>query len=271
MSLARHKMAWLTAITVLLGLAASLFIFFIRPFLVAQCDRDWQRDRLEGQRRYVDSQYKLAEIAYKKALNDLAAGGRQSEDLAATLNESARIELLLNNYDQSEKEFSRAALIYKRLLGVNAPSEKNIRQLLEEGLIRSISGLAQVHRAQGQKGLAKFEYEQLFPLYAQWWQSQDFGEVEADLFHRGKHKPKMQAPVTKADLVICAQMAGDLTDLASIYVNDGRFNLARKVSYTLADLCSKAPISNTLKAKADVVYHRAFNVRESESGIVNQM
>jgi hypothetical protein len=105
----------------------------------------------------------------------------------------------------------------------------------------------------------------------QWWQSQDFAEVEADLFHRGKHKPKDQPPVTKADLVICAQMAGDLTDLASIYVNDANFNLARKVSFCLADLCSKAPISNTLKAKADVVYHRAFNLSESEPGIVNRM
>jgi tetratricopeptide (TPR) repeat protein len=270
-TLERQKLVWLIVLTAVLGSAVFLFIVFVEPFLDAQRDRDWQRNRLEGQRRYVDGQYGPAKIAYDSALEDLGSGGKNSEKLALTLTESGRIELLLNNYDQSEKDFSQAESIYKQLLAGRISEGKETRALLKEGLIRSISGLAQVHRARGQKDLAKEEYDRLLPMYVQWWQSQGVGEVEADFLHSpGKHKLKQPQTVTKADPVLCAQMAADLTDLASVYLNDSNFNAAKKVSYYLADLCTKAPINPNQKAKADLVYHRAFNLSDSEPGIADQ-
>src|SRR5271170_6261085 len=104
MTLERHKLIWLIVVTSLLGSAVFLFVAFVEPFLDAQRDRDWQKDRLEGQRRYVDGQYGPAKTAYDSALRDLASGNKNSQKLAITLTESGRIEFLLNNYDQSEKD-----------------------------------------------------------------------------------------------------------------------------------------------------------------------
>jgi tetratricopeptide (TPR) repeat protein len=271
MSLAQTTRIWLLAITLILGCAACFYLLFVQPFLQAQHFRDWERDRLEGQRLYVDSQYKLAQTAYKKALDDLSGENKHADELADTLNEYGRIEYLLNNLDQSEKEYVQAQSVYEKQLELGTTPDKNMRQLREEGLMRSLSGIARIYRARGQKDLAKNEYEILFPKYIHWWSSQVFSEVQPDVLHRSKHKKVQPQSVTKADPVICALMAQDLTDLASLYVNDADLDKAKKVTLCLSDLCSKAPIDNNLKAKADLVYHRAFELGEREPGIVNQM
>jgi tetratricopeptide (TPR) repeat protein len=258
------KLIWLFAGLILVGTGILTFVYFIEPLRSAQRDRNWRTDRLDGQRHWVDGDYKAAEGCYTRALADLddnnpwpapAPGNEKAEKLAVTLNEWARIEYLLNNYAPSEDGFSKAKSIFTKLLygGSDRPLDpitlQTAPQNLREGALKSMSGIARTESAMGKKAEAKKVYESLLPIYLGWWQSRK---------------------AARSNLVMCSQAVGDLSDLAAIYMSEGNTDRAQEVCRKFAEICSTTPIASDQKAKANEVYHHVFGLNESDPGITDE-
>jgi tetratricopeptide (TPR) repeat protein len=261
----QRKLIWSLAGLFLLGTGILAFIYFVEPLRNAQRDRSWRTDRLEGQQHWVDGDYKAAEQSYNRALTDLdynnpwagasKPGNEKAERLAATLNEWARVEFLLNNYPQSEDGFTKAKSIFTKLLYGN--SEKPVDPItlqtapqgLREGVLKSMSGIARTESALGKKAEAKKEYETLLPIYLGWWQSRK---------------------AARSNLVMCSQVVGDLSDLSAIYMSEGDTERAKEVCHKFAEICSTTPIASDQKAKANAVYRHVFALSESDPGIADE-
>jgi tetratricopeptide (TPR) repeat protein len=263
---ARNVSVWVLVI----GILISLIVYFSlvgHMYLTTQKERDWQRDRLEGQRCYVSGNYQQAEKAYDAALQELSGYAASSEDLAATLNESGRIEALLDKKVVSEERYSKARSIYQQLLASSNEQTSSMKPRTASvlsGLLRSISGLANLSDASGQRAKAIEEYKQLLPLYVRWWQSQGLEVYEPDPQHKKSNSGKREsAVVSGAETSLCIQLVNDLSKYASICLEDGNVATAREVASLLADVCQKAPIDSAQKKKADLVYHLAFNLDKS--------
>jgi tetratricopeptide (TPR) repeat protein len=265
LAVSQPKLVWCLAGLLLVGTAILTFVYFIEPLRSAQRDRNWRTDRLEGQRHWVDGDYKAAEECYDRALADLdynnpwAAssnpGNEKSEKLAVTLNEWARVEFLLSNFVPSEGGFSRARAIFTKLL--YGDSDKPLDPItiqtapldLREGVLKSMSGIARTESAMGKKEEAKKVYEQLLPVYLGWWQSRK---------------------AARSNLIMCSQVVSDLSDLSAIYMFEGNADRAKEVARKFAEICSTTPIPSDQKAKANEVYRHVFALSESDPGITDE-
>lgn len=122
-------------------------------------------------------------------------------------------------------------------------------QILREGALKSLSGIARTQLAAGKTAEAKASYEALLPFYLGWWQSRK---------------------TARTDVIMCAQVVSDLADLADLYMKAGNTERAKEISKTLAEICSTTPIASDLKTKANDVYRHVFALSKSDAGISDE-